>query len=340
MYEIVFETGELCLDGAKLEETLVGASSYSDVQIVHKLCLNEVKLEENLVKAHNDTDVQIVHELCLNEAKPEETQVKAHRDTYVQKIVRMIETSEKLDGDKSDFKAIEANSQCLVTKNAEVIAEGIKSFQEFLDEEEVYEDFPQTKEEKEVKFEKSGEQKEEKATITKESKGELIEKVGINNAGQHDSKAMLNSSWRKRGDDYEYGMGPVNLGRFGSMRREKEWTRTLACKLFEERRTADVGEDSDSGEGMDLLWETYEADTNNGRSKKGSKGGHKENFDEDDDDFESVGQFCCLQALKLSAGKMHLGMRTPNLMKISKALKGIGWLHQVSTRHGKKKGYR
>nr|GMD28025.1 uncharacterized protein LOC109182633 [Ipomoea batatas] len=94
-----------------------------------------------------------------------------------------------------------------------------------------------------------------------------------------------------------------NLVSNGSMRKEKEWKRTLACKLYEERNTRDG-----SGEGMDLLWETYEMDAI--KSK----------------------------ALKFSAGKVNLGMGIgkPNLMKISKAIKGFGWLHHVSSKHSKK----
>nr|GMD23763.1 uncharacterized protein LOC109182633 [Ipomoea batatas] len=73
-----------------------------------------------------------------------------------------------------------------------------------------------------------------------------------------------------------------NLVSNGSMRKEKEWKRTLACKLYEERNTRD--------------------------------------------------------ALKFSAGKVNLGMGIgkPNLMKISKAIKGFGWLHHVSSKHSKK----
>lgn len=126
-----------------------------------------------------------------------------------------------------------------------------------------------------------------------------------------------------------------NLGSFGSMRKEKEWRRTLACKLFEERHNVE------GGEGMDLLWETYETDSNKlqakSNAKKGKKSGVEYNEDDDEDEEEVDGQLCCLQALKFSAGKMNLGMGRPNLVKISKALKGIGWLHNV-TRHGKK-GY-
>ncbi|XP_043705623.1 uncharacterized protein LOC122655501 [Telopea speciosissima] len=148
----------------------------------------------------------------------------------------------------------------------------------------------------------------------------------------------------------EYGNPEVlgsSLGSFGSMRKEKEWKRTLACKLYEERRNVD---DDDEEEGMDLLWETYETETGKvklekkekkvkSKDKKQTKKKKKheveyyEDDEEEDDDMNE--QFCCLQALKFSTGKMNLGMGRPNLAKISKALKGIGWFHQIS-RHGKK----
>ncbi|KAK9138395.1 hypothetical protein Sjap_008989 [Stephania japonica] len=135
-----------------------------------------------------------------------------------------------------------------------------------------------------------------------------------------------------------------NLESCGSMRKVKEWKRTLACKLYEERHN-----NAEGGEGMDLLWETYdqsEAGKVKGASNKDKKMKKREtkqcyddvenNEDEDDDELDHQ-QFCCLQALKFSTGKMNLGMGKPNLMKISKALKGIGWFHQVS-KHAKK-GY-
>ncbi|XP_065875235.1 uncharacterized protein [Euphorbia lathyris] len=125
-------------------------------------------------------------------------------------------------------------------------------------------------------------------------------------------------------------------GSFGSMRKEKEWRRTLACKLFEERHNATA----DGNEGMDMLWETYETDAmklqGKSKSKRGKKGNiefyndEDEEEEEDEDEEENNGQLCCLQALKFSAGKMNLGMGKPNLLKISKAFKGIGWLHHVS----------
>lgn len=123
------------------------------------------------------------------------------------------------------------------------------------------------------------------------------------------------------------------IGSFGSMRKEKEWKRTLACKLFEERHNVE------GGEGMDLLWETFEVDSGKlmakGNVKKGKKGQVDEEDEDEDENEEMNGQLCCLQALKLSTGKMNLGMGRPNLVKISKALKGFGWLHHVS-RSGKR----
>ncbi|GJY91562.1 hypothetical protein Tco_0506758 [Tanacetum coccineum] len=132
-----------------------------------------------------------------------------------------------------------------------------------------------------------------------------------------------------------------SFGSYGSMRKEKEWKRTLACKLFEERRSLEGG-----GEGMDSLWEAYEDDNTNKISRSSKKKTNVKNnkaktefkyFDdgvsEDGDEFMGNGQLCCLKALKMSTGKMNLGMGKPNLVKISKALKGFGWLHH---RHAKK----
>ncbi|KAK6163706.1 hypothetical protein DH2020_000570 [Rehmannia glutinosa] len=130
-----------------------------------------------------------------------------------------------------------------------------------------------------------------------------------------------------------------NLGSFGSMRKEKEWKRTLACKLFEERHNVD------GGEGMDSLWEAYEMDSSktmkhkNEIKKKNKKKSqiefHEDYLGNEEEEEVDGGQLCCLQALKLSAGKMNLGMGRPNLVKITKAIKGFGWLHHVS-KHSKK----
>ncbi|PPS01714.1 hypothetical protein GOBAR_AA18939 [Gossypium barbadense] len=133
--------------------------------------------------------------------------------------------------------------------------------------------------------------------------------MNADNGEEFEAKAMVNSPIVKA----NYGDNDMNFGNLGSMRKEKEWKRTLACKLFEERHNAVVAAattENEGGEGMDLLWETYEN-----------------------------GKLCCLQALKFSTGKMNLGMGMgrPNFVKISKAFKGFGWLHHVgSTKHGKK----
>ncbi|KAG5027548.1 hypothetical protein JHK86_023462 [Glycine max] len=136
------------------------------------------------------------------------------------------------------------------------------------------------------------------------------------------------------------GMGNNNqaLGSFGSMRVEKEWRRTLACKLFEERHNAD------GSEGMDMLWETYETESNKilkkSNTKRGKKKGEVENSEDDEEEEEEdmEGKLCCLQALKFSTGKMNLGMGRPNLLKFTKALKGIGWLHNVG-KNGRKSNH-
>ncbi|GKA20458.1 hypothetical protein Tco_0700447 [Tanacetum coccineum] len=103
------------------------------------------------------------------------------------------------------------------------------------------------------------------------------------------------------------------------------------------------------GEGMESLWEAYEEDTMNKISRSSKKKKNVKNYksksefkyfddgvSEDgdkDDQFMGNGQLCCFKALKMSTGKMNLGMGKPNLVKISKALKGFGWLHH---RHAKK----
>ncbi|ESW12665.1 hypothetical protein PHAVU_008G132000 [Phaseolus vulgaris] len=129
-----------------------------------------------------------------------------------------------------------------------------------------------------------------------------------------------------------------NHGSFGSMRVEKEWRRTLACKLFEERHNAD------GSEGMDMLWETYETESNKvlqkSNTKKGKKGEIEKSEDEEEEEEEEdmEGKLCCLQALKFSTGKMNLGMGRPNLLKFSKALKGFGWFNHVG-KYGRKSNH-
>ncbi|GMP48594.1 hypothetical protein CsSME_00015892 [Camellia sinensis var. sinensis] len=157
--------------------------------------------------------------------------------------------------------------------------------------------------------------------------------VNISDNGGEDTLKLLESQSSQTLDS--------SFGSYGSLRREKDWKRTLACKLFEERHNVD------GVEGMDLLWETHEIDSkakpnnkNKNKSKKKKKGGSDYYYEDDNGDDGDEGEedvdakLCCLQALKFSAGKMNLGMRKPNLVKISKAIKGIGLFYK----HGKK-GY-
>ncbi|MFQ6619561.1 hypothetical protein Gotur_000645 [Gossypium turneri] len=81
--------------------------------------------------------------------------------------------------------------------------------------------------------------------------------MNADNGEEFEAKAMVNSPIVKA----NYGDNDMNFGNLGSMRKEKEWKRTLACKLFEERHNAMAAAattENEGGEGMDLLWETYE----------------------------------------------------------------------------------
>ncbi|XP_050204565.1 uncharacterized protein LOC126654671 [Mercurialis annua] len=179
----------------------------------------------------------------------------------------------------------------------------------------------QKEETKEFASEKVEEEEEEKSVISSD-----FDKVET----EHKEEEYIRSGSKARMDSNSWSSheNSPNLGSFGSMRKEKEWRRTLACKLFEERHNGD------GSEGMDMLWETYESDAikvqRKSKSKKGSIEYCDDDDEEDDDDEPSNGQLCCLQALKFSTRKMNLGMGKPNLVKISKALKGFGWLHHVS----------
>lgn len=126
------------------------------------------------------------------------------------------------------------------------------------------------------------------------------------------------------GDGKEnYGVVGLESCRFGSMRKDKEWKRTLACKLYEERQMVD------GIEGMDLLWEVHEVDSGkfkvkNKEDKKREKKGNLAARHEEEEDEDINPQLCCLQALRFSTAKMNLGMGRINSMRISKAFKGMG----------------
>lgn len=189
--------------------------------------------------------------------------------------------------------------------------------------------------EAEVLDSKSEELKKEVSLVRSESEamgdklGADTVKISNNNGGEYTSDRFLDSPSSPTFES--------SLGSYGSMRKEKDWKRTLACKLFEERHN--VG----GGEGMDSLWETYEMDSSNKAKPKGNttkkKNKKKSVYEEEEEEYEEEdgdGQLCCLQALKFSSGRMNFGMRKPSLVKISKAIKGIGWLHSVTSRHGRK----
>uniref|UniRef100_A0A0E0MFA7 Uncharacterized protein n=1 Tax=Oryza punctata TaxID=4537 RepID=A0A0E0MFA7_ORYPU len=151
----------------------------------------------------------------------------------------------------------------------------------------------------------------------------------------------------------------------GSPRKEKEWKRTLACKLYEERMQLKLCRDRavvESSDNMDMLWEAYEVggvggaatSTKRGASKAKRSSSNKQEraavegkqeqvdaYEEDDDDEEegSVRQLCCLQALKFSTRKMSFGGGgggKPSLAKISKILRRVAALSRSGSRRSTK----
>ncbi|KFK39818.1 hypothetical protein AALP_AA3G292100 [Arabis alpina] len=184
-----------------------------------------------------------------------------------------------------------------------------------------------------------------KQPTKQESKTQKVNVVGDGNDESNHLPKLSDFFGEEKKNDKEEEEG-VALRSYGSTRKEKEWRRTLACKLFEERHNADVGQ------GMDQLWETYETETEKKQTEEEKKKKEKkskksmmktksiekkevvveEGEDEDGIDHQ---QLCCLQALKFSTGKMHLGIARPNLLKLSKAFKGIGRFYNAN-KHPKK----
>ncbi|XVF72283.1 hypothetical protein PTKIN_Ptkin12aG0107700 [Pterospermum kingtungense] len=297
--------------------------------------------------------------LEITENPDQVSEMKANEDCPVDKgVISCLNRGVDVHDQTLTSRTLHKQSAEITRPETNQVKAVVKIFEEFLQEKEGVENLSSKRREKEVNkslsvgTNKGDEEQKGEGFMRSGSKAILRNKISADNSDQHAANAMVNSqrvraNWStvndgdhnyntKITDNYYHQTMGSSLGDFGSMRREKEWRRTLAGKLFEERRNVD------GGEGMDLLWETYEAEYSNkvqlkSSSKKGNKGG-KEYYDDHDED-EPGGQLCCLQALKFSTGKMNLGMGRPNLVKISKALKGIGWLHHVSTRHGKK-GYR
>ncbi|KAF7013379.1 hypothetical protein CFC21_027465 [Triticum aestivum] len=139
----------------------------------------------------------------------------------------------------------------------------------------------------------------------------------------------------------------------GSPSKGKEWKRTLACKLYEERIQLKVCRDravaGACADDMDMLWEAYETgggsssavavavagDTKprgGGGSKANEQSVDEEEEEEDEEDEGPVRQLCCLQALKFSTRKMNLGGGKPSLSKISRVLKRMTALSRVGSR--------
>ncbi|RWW83618.1 hypothetical protein BHE74_00007865 [Ensete ventricosum] len=121
-----------------------------------------------------------------------------------------------------------------------------------------------------------------------------------------------------------------SLQRYGSARKEREWKRTLACKLYEERMTHKLCKVGDGGQVMDLLWEAYEANAGEAGARKKKAKKKAKRAEVGGGEEAAVGQLCCLQALRLSTGKMNLGMGKHKLMKISKVLKEMKMFHSGS----------
>ncbi|KAK1428488.1 hypothetical protein QVD17_17323 [Tagetes erecta] len=196
-----------------------------------------------------------------------------------------------------------------------------KSYEKLLEQLNRFEEFT-------VKIESKPDSEKVTSELLKHETGPVRRVCSLQEAIDHSSddndifsrNSVRSSSWRSNSSSIVNGYELVN---------EKEWRKTLACKLFEERHNSRGGE-----EGMDSLWEGFECDYSKSRNeivmKKKNNNNNEGIFsDEDEDEEMSNGHLCCLQALKFSTRKMNLGMGKPNIVKIAKAMKGFGWLHHV-----------
>ncbi|KAK1351816.1 hypothetical protein POM88_053957 [Heracleum sosnowskyi] len=133
-----------------------------------------------------------------------------------------------------------------------------------------------------------------------------------------------------------------NIGCTGQ---EEEWKSTLAWKLFEERQYNVVEGD----EGMDSLWEAFEADSIKCRQRidvvvkkkdMKQKSGElsKNNINEDDEEDQVEMTSGCLQGFKCcstgTGGKMNMTRGRSSIVQISKPLKLINWWRHLK-RHAK-----
>ncbi|XP_028767029.1 uncharacterized protein LOC114724750 [Neltuma alba] len=128
-----------------------------------------------------------------------------------------------------------------------------------------------------AKLDGEGEKKVQESMLEKEENEETKAKiVGLRSGFKVMSKSqrLLEASLGSPENNWVYSESNY-LGSFGSMRKEKEWRRTLACKLFEERHNnSNIRGNNINGsesEGMDSLWETYETQSNKPKSSNKKK---------------------------------------------------------------------
>ncbi|KAL4311686.1 hypothetical protein GQ457_01G037550 [Hibiscus cannabinus] len=243
----------------------------------------------------------------------------------------VFETSTSHETKEDPFnKGLDEKSVQISRPETNQIKAVVKTFEDFLQEKEGVGNFSRKKRDRQVKSpgaESIKGEVQKQGFITSDGSKALWNKTSDPKAV---TKPLVNSHRvTENGGDYNYNSSAVDnyqtpsIGNLG-MRKEKEWKRTLACKLFEERRSdnADGDGDGDGDEGMDLLWETHEIESDKAQLKTSSKKGSDEDNGIGEYEYgeELVGQLCCLHALKLSGVKMNLGMGRSNMVKISKAL--------------------
>ncbi|XP_010488623.1 PREDICTED: vicilin-like seed storage protein At2g18540 [Camelina sativa] len=312
----------------------------------HKFEIND---DEGIKSVEELEAYKMVVEACSMELRTSENEMCSDELTFVDKFCSHESTVPEALTDETREEHVEIKP----LKLEDVIdLEKEEETKKFEKEEEEEEEFKKCEKEEEeehkVKTKSDVVLDNEEEPTKEESKAQKVDLVGDGNDESYNFPKLSNFLGEGKRNEVitkkEEEEDNVSLQSFGSMRKEKEWRRTLACKLFEERHNADVGQ------GMDQLWETYETQTEKKHQteeekkklKKKTKSMMKTKsiiekeviVEEDDDDVIDHQQLCCLQALKFSTGKMHLGIARPNLLKLSKAFKGIGRFYNAN-KHSK-----
>lgn len=314
-------------------QDLVHQKEQNEESDKEKISGSRVNILESLFQEKEDSE-DLVHQKENNEGKPQE------KDSELRKYSEEEESKGKL-GLRSGFRMMMGNN-----RNSDQQDSGLAQQTTPLQDSKLRSTFSANQcveDSEELVHEKEESEGKPKQEEEEERKGRVGLRSGMKgmklNSFSNNSKSqrVLEASLGSPENNWVYSESNY-LGSFGSMRREKEWRRTLACKLFEERHSNNVN--GSESEGMDSLWEAYETQSDSKKTKKvPAKKVMEDDEDEDDEDEDDEegmeGKLCCLQALKFSAGKMNLGMGRPNLVKITKAFKGIGWFHHVG-RHGRK----